>query len=133
MYRSMCTKNVEQSPTDCVQQTPKEKVSFATLFRNSPLVQLGLPEGKIVVGKVVDTVGDDLYIDFGFKFNAVCRRPKLNSTNYIRGAMVRVKINDLELSDRFLGSPQDMTLLEADVTLLGLVSTPIMKASNPSN
>ena len=49
---------------------------------------------------------------------------------YVRGAQVKVKINDLELSDRFLGSTQDMTLLEADVTLLGLLSSPTGKKSN---
>lgn len=119
-----------------------KNIKFATLFRNSPLVQLGMPEGKIVVGNVVDVVGDDIYIDFGFKFNAVCKRPRQNGVYvacflsliiltfmfscraYVRGAKVRVRINDLELSDRFLGSQIDMTLLEADVTLLGVVSTP---------
>ena len=50
---------------------------------------------------------------------------------YARGAKVKVRINDLELSDRFLGSTQDMTLLEADVTLLGLHSSPI-KITTPS-
>ena len=38
---------------------------------------------------------------------------------FTHGAKVKVRINDLELSDRFLGSNQDMTLLEADITLIG--------------
>ncbi|KAH9421479.1 37S ribosomal protein S28, mitochondrial [Dermatophagoides pteronyssinus] len=101
------------------------ETTFATLFRDSPYCQLGLPEGKIVIGQIVQVVDDDIYIDFGFKFLAVCRRPKQNAISYCRGALVKVRINDLELSDRFLGSSQDMTLLEADVTLLGLHSSPI--------
>ncbi|XP_017491406.1 PREDICTED: 28S ribosomal protein S28, mitochondrial-like [Rhagoletis zephyria] len=113
--------------------TTTSKPTFASLFRNSPLVQLGPPEGKVVVGTVVDVVGDDLYIDFGFKFTAVCRRPKVNAGNYVQGSTVKVRINDLELSDRFLGSTQDMTLLEADVTLLGLVSSPVPASSSSSS
>ena len=55
----------------------KQNTSFATLFRNSLLVQIGLPAEKVVQGTIVDVVGDELYIDFGFKFNAICRKPKI--------------------------------------------------------
>ncbi|XP_065344677.1 small ribosomal subunit protein bS1m [Cloeon dipterum] len=103
---------------------PEQVVSFANLLRNSKFVDLGDPKGKVVVGNIYHIVGDDLYIDFGFKFPCVCTRPARNGDAFVRGAKVRLRINELELSSRFLGSNRDMTLLEADCTLLGLVYSP---------
>lgn len=40
--------------------------------------QIGDPLNKIVSGKIVNIVQDDLYIDFGWKFNCVCVRPSNN-------------------------------------------------------
>ncbi|XP_031843774.1 mitochondrial ribosomal protein S28 [Nomia melanderi] len=99
--------------------------SFTSLIRRSKFIDLGDPQGKVVVGKIFNVVGDDLYIDFGWKFHCVCPKPKKNSSKYVRGSMVNLRIKDLELSTRFLGSTTDLTILEADCILLNLISSPV--------
>ncbi|EGT49156.1 hypothetical protein CAEBREN_11280 [Caenorhabditis brenneri] len=96
--------------------------SFASLLRNSKFMQLGDFNGRLVVGKIVHRIQDDVYIDFGLKFNAVCKVPAANSEAYRSGARVLIRLLDPELSERFLGSKRDLTLLEADAVLVRLLS-----------
>uniref|UniRef100_A0A914ZFD8 28S ribosomal protein S28, mitochondrial n=2 Tax=Parascaris univalens TaxID=6257 RepID=A0A914ZFD8_PARUN len=94
--------------------------SVGTTSSDPSIQQLGDFDGRIVSGKIVHRVCDDLYIDIGLKFNAVCKAPSVNSEKYVIGANVLVRLHDPELSERFLGARRDLTLLEADAALIRL-------------
>jgi len=108
----------------------KKEVSMFKMLRQSPLFQAGDPDGRLVKGKIFHVVSDDLYVDFGCKFHAIVRRPPVNGELYVKGAVVNLRLIDLELSNRFLGASKDLTLLEADAVLLGLVSSPTKSRGN---
>lgn len=103
-------------------KAPSEPMTFAKMFRQSKFVQLGGLKGRILSGRIVDVVDDDLYVDFGGKFHTVVQRPQNKQRDqYVIGAVVSIRLQAWEMAARFLGAARHISLLEADAQLVGLL------------
>lgn len=99
------------------------KITFQKLLDDSLLMKFGRPDNKCLVGKITDICNDDLYIDFGGKFEAVLKKPEEKSNFYRKGALVRILLRKFEMTGAFLGDPRHITLCEADAILVGPYSS----------
>lgn len=110
---------------------PTEPQTFAKMFRQSKFVQLGGLKGRLLSGRIVDAVDDDLYVDFGGKFPAVLQRPqKKQRDQYTIGTVVSIRLRTWEMAARFLGASRHISLLEADAQLVGLLKR-VDRSSKP--
>ena len=108
------------SPSSSPPQT--KPMTFAKMFRQSKFVQLGGLKGRLLSGRIIDVVDDDLYVDFGGKFHAVVQRPQTKQRDqYVTGAVVSIRLQSWEMAARFLGAARHISLLEADAQLVGLL------------
>ena len=114
-------KNKEEEVVKKMEQEQQVEKTFAELLRSSKLVSSGEIVGKCIPALITAVTGKDLYVDFGAKFHAVVPRPEGDASKWRRGVWVEVKVNDLELTQHFLGSSRHTSLLEADVELIGLL------------
>ncbi len=73
------TRESATNSSSLTSQNPNEKVTFAKLFKESKFVALGDLSNKYLIGRIVEVIGDDLYIDYGGKFNCICKRPLNNA------------------------------------------------------
>uniref|UniRef100_A0AAV2M2F8 S1 motif domain-containing protein n=1 Tax=Knipowitschia caucasica TaxID=637954 RepID=A0AAV2M2F8_KNICA len=105
----------EQAELQAGQRLSQGGYTFASLLRSSALVQMGPAKDKVLLARVLKVSGQELFVDFGGKFSAVVRSQDVVPP----GARVRVRVQDLELTARFVGHNTDTTLLEAEATLLG--------------
>merc|ERR1712168_36499 len=102
----------------------EEKTEFQTLLETSPLMQAPHYNGQQFVGKIWEVVNDDIYVDYGGKFMLVGKRPEKNPDAYNRGALVRVKVLQYEVSGHFLGEKHGVSMCESDGILFGLYYPP---------
>jgi small subunit ribosomal protein S28 len=100
----------------------QQPITFAKMLRQSKFTQLGGLKGRLLSGRIVDVVDDDLYIDFGGKFHAVVKRPQTKQQDqYTQGAVVSIRLQSWEMAARFIGASKHISLLEADAQLVGLL------------
>ncbi len=78
------------------------------------------PVGQKVVANIIAERDNDIYVDFGGKFHAVVKRPKRNGHLYTTGKWVDVILEEIEVTEHFLGDSKDTSLLEGKVKLIGL-------------
>lgn len=105
-------------------------MSFAKLLRQTKFITQGDFRNAVVIGRVFHVTDEDLYVDVGMKFHAVVRKPRQDDRLYVRNSLVKLRLIDYEITDRFIGTDADTSLLETDAVLLGLESTPVGSKQN---
>ena len=58
--------------------TQEKEYTFEELLEGSQLMKIRRPQGRAVSGVITNVCNDDLYVDFGGKFEVVVKKPAMN-------------------------------------------------------
>lgn len=59
-------------------QTQERDPTFEELLEGSQLIKIRRPQGRAVSGLITNVCNDDLYVDFGGKFEIVVKKPAMS-------------------------------------------------------
>lgn len=111
------------SEAKATETTAVGEETFKKLLSSSQFVRSINPVGQVTEGEIVAVSGGNIYVDFGGKFHGVIPLPEENSDRYVEGTKVTVIVKDLEMTDHFLGAKKHISLLEAEIELVGLANS----------
>ena len=72
------SENNEASSNQESAPTQEKEYTFEELLEGSQLMKIRRPQGRAVSGIITNVCNDDLYVDFGGKFEVVVKKPAMN-------------------------------------------------------
>ena len=102
-------------------ETEEPEPTFLELLRDSNWMKMGDPRKKKVQSRVISQIGKQVYVDYGHKFYGAFKVPEgMEPSQFQTGTMVLVRVNDLELTQHFLGEEEMFSLLESGIEFVSL-------------
>ena len=102
-------------------ETEEPEPTFLEVLRDSNWMKMGDPRKKKVQSRVISQIGKQVYVDFGHKFYGAFKVPEgMEPSQFQTGTMVLVRVNDLELTQHFLGEEEMFSLLESGIEFVSL-------------
>ena len=122
----------EQSPKEFKETTDLEVFEenvpvesgpkFLEMLRESNWMKMGDPRQKMFRGIVINQIGNQVYVDYGYKFYGVFKIPEgMEPEQFVTGTKLLVLVKELELTQHFLGEDSLFSLLESEIQFQSLI------------
>lgn len=95
---------------------------FLEVLRESNWMKMGDPRKKTFRGIVINRIGNQVYVDYGYKFHGVFKVPEtMEPEQFGTGTKLLVLVKELELTQHFLGEDSLFSLLESEIQFQSLI------------
>ncbi|KAI6658574.1 28S ribosomal protein S28, mitochondrial [Oopsacas minuta] len=97
--------------------------NFLEMLRESNWMKMGDPRKKKFRGIVINQVGNQVYVDYGYKFFGVFKVPDGMEPSQLKiGTKLLILVKELELTQHFLGEESMFSLLESEIEFDSIIT-----------
>ena len=95
---------------------------FLEVLRESNWMKMGDPIKKTFRGIVINQIGNQVYVDYGYKFYGAFKIPEgMETEQFVTGTKLLVLVKELEMTQHFLGEDSMFSLLESEIQFQSLI------------